>query len=248
MMKNEIKLARLLHYILGRRPDEFGLVPDDQGYIAVKELLKVLREEKWSQVRPAHLETLPYRLPQAGIEMDQMRIRASDRAHLPVTTPCRTVPKQLFTCIRRRAYTAVARNGLTPQHDPDRVVLFTDREMARRVGRRRDAEPLVVTVQTTVAQGAGIQFERYGETVYLAARLPADCCRLPAPPRPARAQRVEGDPQAVPPQREAGSFTLDWDRLTASSPPPKPSPKKSKKWRRERQRLRRLKQSARNST
>lgn len=242
--KSDIKLARLLHYILGRHPDEFGLVPDSEGYVPVKELVRILQEEQWPHVRPAYLESLPHRLPQAGIEMRAKHIRASRREHLPKATPCPTVPKELFTCIRRRAYTAVSRHGLTPQHHPDHVVLFAERAMALRVGRRRDAQPLVVTVQTTIAQGAGIQFQRLGETIYLAARLPAECCRLPAPPRPARTQQAPKEKPASPPASEAGSYTLDWDHLASGrTAPPQRSPKKSKQWRRERQRLRRMKRN-----
>ena len=248
-MKKDLKLARLLTYILGRRPDEFGLVPDDDGFVAVKEVIKVLQEEKWPHVRPAHLETLPYRLPGAGIEMADKRIRASQRENLPVIIPAGRVPKQLFTCIRRKGYQAVVANGLTPQIHPSRVVLFEDIDMAGRVGRRRDAEPLVVTVQTTVAQNAGVQFERFGETIYLTARMPADYCRLPAPPKPRRVLKTEKDmpPKASPPQ-SAGSYTVDWDHLGPNPQAPKPGSKKSKQWRRERQRLRRMKRNAGDST
>lgn len=243
-IKNDIKLARLLNYILGRRPDEFGLVPDTEGYIAIKELIKVLHEEKWGRVRPAHLETLPYRLPMAGIEMTPNRIRAGERDQLPQISACPAVPKQLFTGIRRKAYAATAQNGLTAQRYPERVVLFADLELARRVGRRRDADPLIVTVQTTVAQAAGVQFERFGQAVYLATGIPANCCRLPPPPKPKRARRAEGDTPKVLPSHPAGSYTLDWDHLTSTAPSAKPSPKKSKQWRRERKRLRRMKRIA----
>lgn len=243
-MKQDIKIARLLQYILGRRPDEFGLVPDARGYIALKEVIKVLNEERWPHVRPNHLETLPYRVPTAGIEIRENRIRASERGKLPVISACDAVPKQLYACIRRKAYTATAENGLAPQIYPDKVLLFVDRELARRVGRRRDAEPVLVTIQTTVAQQRGVQFERFGENVYLTARIPADCCRLPAPPKPVRSRKqVEEDQTATPPQ-PPGSYILEWDRLISNTTPPKAAGKKSKQWRRERQRLRRLKRSS----
>ena len=192
-------------------------------------------------MRIAHLESLPYRLPHAGIEMDQKLIRACNREHLPKVAPCRKVPKQLFTCIRRRAYMTVTRNGLAPQHHPGRVVLFDERELALRVGRRRDAQPLVVTVQTTVASNAGIQFERLGGSIYLAAHIPADCCRLPAPPRPARSPLAPKTAPAAPTPPEAGRYTLDWDQI--ASAPKRPS-KRSKRWRHERQQLRRMKRKA----
>ena len=43
--KDPKQLAKLLNYALGRDPDEFGLVPDESGFIKIKELLKALHEE-----------------------------------------------------------------------------------------------------------------------------------------------------------------------------------------------------------
>ena len=37
-------LEKLLRYILGLRPDEFGLHPDENGYVAVKPLLAALHD------------------------------------------------------------------------------------------------------------------------------------------------------------------------------------------------------------
>jgi putative RNA 2'-phosphotransferase len=34
----------MLSYVLGRRPDEFGLVPDADGFVRLKDLLKALHE------------------------------------------------------------------------------------------------------------------------------------------------------------------------------------------------------------
>jgi putative RNA 2'-phosphotransferase len=243
-MKNLSKLAKILQYILGRRPDEFGLLPDDQGYVRVKELIKVLHEEKWHQVRPGHLETLPLHVPQAGIEMDHNRIRVCARERLPALSEAPVVPKQLFAGIRRKAYEITLREGLRPQTHPASVLLFTDHELAMRVARRRDAEPVIVTVQTTVAQRAGIDFMRFGETIYLAALIPANCCRLPKRPKRAAVSRPAKDTHPPLPPPTPGSYSVDWDRLEKNAVPTKRSPRKSKDWRRERQRRRRMKQSS----
>ncbi|MBL0713019.1 MAG: hypothetical protein JJV98_04895 [Desulfosarcina sp.] len=247
-MKNPNKLAKFLHYILGRRPDEFGLVPDEQGYVAVKDLIKVLHEEKWHHVRPGHLETLPYCRPNAGIEMDQHRIRACERGNLPAFSDSTPPPKLLYSCIRRKAYLTVSRHGLVPQTHPDKVVLYADMALAQRVGRRRDATPIVVTVQTTVAQRAGILFMRFGQSIYLAASIPVNCCRLPTPPKPTRSERREKEVAPAKPPQPAGSYTVDWDRLENGGHLPKSTGKKSKQWRRERLRLRRMKQSPKDSS
>ena len=56
------QLARFIQYVLGHRPDEFGLVTDGRGFTPVADLLKVLQEEGWHQVRRNHLDTLSYHL------------------------------------------------------------------------------------------------------------------------------------------------------------------------------------------
>ena len=43
------QLAKLIDYILSRRPDEFGLVTDAHGFIKIKELLKAINEEETHQ-------------------------------------------------------------------------------------------------------------------------------------------------------------------------------------------------------
>ncbi len=241
-MKNANQLAKILQYILGRRPDEFGLLPDDRGYVRVKELIKVLHEEKWHQVHPGHLETLPLHVPKPGIEMDGNRIRACTRDRLPALSAAPVVPKQLFSGVRRKAYEVTQREGLVPQTHPTKVLLYADWELALRVARRRDAEPVIVTVQTTVAQRTGIDFMRFGETIYLADGIPAGCCRLPRRPKRAAAARSAREAQIPQPPPTPGSYMVDRGRLEQNAVPAKRSPRKSKNWRRERQRRRRMKQ------
>jgi len=43
-------------YVLGHRPDEFGLVPDAEGFVRLKDLLRALSEEPgWGYVRKSHI-------------------------------------------------------------------------------------------------------------------------------------------------------------------------------------------------
>jgi putative RNA 2'-phosphotransferase len=52
-------LSRLMIYILGYRPDEFGLVPDPGGYVRYKELLQAIHEEPgWGYVRQSHFNEI----------------------------------------------------------------------------------------------------------------------------------------------------------------------------------------------
>ncbi len=65
-------LAKLLSYILSRRPDEFGLVLDETGRLPVKELLWALaQEEGWGYVRRSHLEEVVNLVTPGAFELDK---------------------------------------------------------------------------------------------------------------------------------------------------------------------------------
>ena len=166
--KSPKRLAKLLDYILARRPDEFGLVTDKDGFIKVKDLLKALSEEEgWRHVTRAGLNEIQLTLPKAPIEMIDNRIRAVDRRNLPYAATDQTPPKLLFTAVRRRAYARVIEKGVSPSLYPD-VLLATERRMAERIGKRIDADPVLLTVNTHQAHQQQTFFKRYGADLFLA--------------------------------------------------------------------------------
>lgn len=82
--KSSKRLAKLLTYILGRQPDEFGLVLDNNGFVRIKELLKaVCEEDGWRHVRKRHLEEILISMSDPPIDIHKGRIRAIDRSRLP---------------------------------------------------------------------------------------------------------------------------------------------------------------------
>ena len=55
------QLAKIISYILGRNPAEFGLVPDSDGFVKIKEFLKALSEEEGLKyVRTSNINANPY--------------------------------------------------------------------------------------------------------------------------------------------------------------------------------------------
>ena len=108
------KLSKFLAYVLGRGPDEFGIVPDGDGFVRIKELLQALHEEQgWRHVRQAHLNEALIVPGKPVIEIDGSRIRALDRSRLPKADEPGDLPKLLYIAIRSRAYPAVLDKGLS---------------------------------------------------------------------------------------------------------------------------------------
>jgi len=207
-------LAKILAYVLGRRPDEFGLVPDPEGFVRIKDLLKALSEEPgWRHVRRGSINELRISFPQAPIECVDNLIRAVDRRYLRGPYPVREVPKLLYICVRQRAYPVVSRKGILAG-DRGWVVLAATRAMAKRMGKRIDASPVMLTVHTVHPTARSVIFLKAGETLYVARSIPPEC--LSGPPLP---KEREPDRKAAPKPlapKEPGSFYVDLTRSRQS--------------------------------
>ena len=242
--KRVAQLARFIQYMTGRRPDEFGLVTDDQGFLPVNEVLQVLHNEGWPHVRRNHLETLDFHLGKPTLEIRAHLLRARDRSRLVPLRETATLPKLLHVPVRRRAYESVLQHGIHPQGHTGKVVLFADPDLAQKVGQRRDPQPVIVTVNVQTARDHGGAFKQFGETIFLADQLPSACCRLPRPPKAVRPRETEQALAAVVP-KTPGSFILTLDPLEDKSPGKQPGARRqgSKEWKKERRQARRWKEN-----
>ncbi len=233
------RLSKLLSYILRHRPDEYGLVLDPEGYVSIKDLLQALHEEEgWSFVRRDHLQELALTSDRARFEMGDNRIRASYGHSLPVFIRYERVepPKILYHATRRRTYPVILVQGLKPmgrQH----VHLATTRELALRVGRRRDPDPVLMEIQALKAHHEGIPFYQANELIFLVDALapqylvgpPLYKIKMDKPPK----EKKEEEKVPLP-------FAPDDLGLRPFLPPP-PRRKKDKlpDWKRETRRWRR---------
>ncbi|MGD9211164.1 MAG: RNA 2'-phosphotransferase [Desulfobacteraceae bacterium] len=203
------RLGKFLTYVLGRHPDEFGLVPDSEGFVKVKELLKAVNEEPgWHHLRQNHLTELRISHTKAPIEIVDFKIRATDREQLPVPHKTTDFPKLLYTCIRTRAIVVVLEKGIFPRADPW-VVLSSEQTMALRIGKRIDKAPIVLTVNVQQTLQAQIEILAFGENLYLAPQIPVSCFTPPTLPK--EKQDKKEKPQITKPLSPStpGSFYLD---------------------------------------
>ncbi|MFZ3046973.1 MAG: RNA 2'-phosphotransferase [Desulfatirhabdiaceae bacterium] len=190
-MKHENKLAKLIAYILGRQPDEYGLVVNGNGFVKIKHLLQAIHEEPgFGYVRIFDIKALKSTL-NAPFEFDETFIRNIDREHLPKPSICAIPPKLLYTAVRRKAYAHVLDNGLTPFSFSD-IILTDTHKSAERFGKRIDPSPVVLTVQTRLSQDHGVEFFQIG-TIFMAKLVPPGC--FTGPPL-ARIAELEKQPES----------------------------------------------------
>jgi putative RNA 2'-phosphotransferase len=212
--KNKRRVANLtllMSYISGNRPDEFGLVPDKEGYIAIKEFLKTINEEPgMAYVRESHLREVLLNDRDGIFEIDEKKIRSTKRNFCMVNkeeylTPS---PKILFKGVKRKAYPYILKAGLSPG-SKEHIVMTTDRDLAVRIARRLDQEPVILEIRAKAAIENGITFYPFGESIYLADSVPVQFISGPPLPKelPPKKETIEKEREITP-----GSFILRADR------------------------------------
>jgi putative RNA 2'-phosphotransferase len=217
-------LARMLTYILSHRPDEFGLVLSDEGFVAIKQLLQALSAEPgWAFVRRHHLEQVAGLISPATFEIvgDRIRALAPGPAQLR-RPPGEPPPTLLYAAIPPKAHARVWEEGLKPPPDRELVLAATP-ELALKLGRRRAPDPILITIQAQAASRRRISFTGYGEGLYLAPALPRDLLQLPPLLQTPEKPKAE-KPQ--PPASTPGTFFPD---LTGMFQPPEKNHGKTKK-------------------
>jgi putative RNA 2'-phosphotransferase len=240
------KLAKFMEYVLCRRPDEFGLVLDADGFVKIKEFLKAVAEEEgFRYVRRAHLDEILLTVPDHAFEISDNLIRSKFRDRLPQRGYATNPPKLLYTCVRRKAYPHVHEKGIRPT-GYSQVILSASRGMAERIGRRVDHSAVLLTIQVQNSADQGVVFFQAGGNIFLADFIPAQCFTGPPLPKDKPVIKQPEAPEARQEQRPAGGYFIDLnDRLAATVPKSKRNPgpadlkpdgKRTKKHKRKRER------------
>jgi len=172
-------LGKLMAYILAYRPDEYGLLPDEEGFVSLKALRQAIGEEEgWGFVRESHLQEIALTDPKKRFEIRDGRIRATFKEAPALPGERVDPPKILYYSCRRRAYPVILKRGLLPEGYPW-VVLAESRELAERMGKRRDPQPLVLEVHAKRAS-AGTRHGPAGRSRAMKSACPK---RRPVPTR-----------------------------------------------------------------
>jgi putative RNA 2'-phosphotransferase len=236
------RLEKFIVYVLGRRPDEFGLVPEADGWVKLKDLLKAINEEDgWRHVRRPHLDEILLTQPAPEIEIHDHRVRARFRENLPAPQPVARPPKLLYTCVRRRSHPVVLEKGVTAA-EGEKVVLAIAPDLALKIGRRRDPHPVLLTVNVEKALTHGIALHRFGELIYLTDVIPCGCFTGPPLPKekPFAVKPAVEDEKAS--RHEAGTFVLNPSRFEPGSRKSDPGRKhREQDWKKDRRQQRKRK-------
>jgi putative RNA 2'-phosphotransferase len=168
------RLSKQIAVALRHKPWQFELELDAEGWAPVEQLLDALRDRReWREITRAELEALVAAQGKPRYELRGERIRALYGHSLPGKIEHAAVqpPAVLYHGTARRFLAQIMADGLRPMRR-QYVHLSPSVEIARLVGQRRDAEPVILRVDAAEAAAAGIAFYAGNGEVFLADYVP----------------------------------------------------------------------------
>ena len=171
-------LSKFLSLILRHRPQEFGLSPDDKGYVPFDDLLKaVQRTAGWKWVRRADVVSIVHGGEKKRFEIVGERIRALYGHSIPTKLDMEKVipPESLYHGTHERQAADAVRKGLVPRNR-QYVLLAPSPDEAIRIALRRMEHPALVIIHARRAHESGVTFYWGSDGSYLANRIPKEFC------------------------------------------------------------------------
>jgi len=176
-MKERIKISKFLSYILRHNPYQFKLKLDRYGFADLDEVLKILKK-KFPQIEKNELEELVYEDKQSRFQIKGNKIRARYGHSIDVKpfSNNKDIPQILYHGTSRKNLNSILKEGLKPQKRKF-VHLSLEIEEAKRVGKRKDLNPVILKIDVKKAKKEGVRFW-CEEKVVLATPIPPDCISI----------------------------------------------------------------------
>jgi len=171
---NYSELSKEISYALRHAPQEYGLTLDEQGWVMIEDLVNALKKrEGYGTLTVQDIADMIRTSEKKRHEVDGSRIRAlyghstQDRIIKDTARP----PDVLYHGTSHRFLQNILQQGLIPK-DRQYVHLSQDIETAISVGKRRDADPVILRIDTNAAWRDGIEFYCGNEMIWLADHIP----------------------------------------------------------------------------
>ncbi len=168
------KLSRFLALLLRHRPARFPVAMDAEGYVALDEILHILKglpNFRWAG--RADIEAVLALPGRRRFEIVGERIRALyGHTAIRLTYPPATPPAVLYHGTAPENLDTIWQEGLQPMQR-QYVHLATTPETARHIALRYTAEPVVLEIRAADAHAAGVVFYHPEDSIYLCETMPA---------------------------------------------------------------------------
>ncbi|MFF3243200.1 RNA 2'-phosphotransferase [Streptomyces sp. NPDC002870] len=173
-----VKVSKYLSKHLRHQPDRLGITLDENGWVAVDELMRAASAHGFRFTR-AELDHVVAVNDKQRFTIDGTRIRANQghTVEVDLDLPPAEPPEYLHHGTVARSLESIRAEGLRPMKR-HHVHLSADRETATRVGARR-GRPVVLSVHAGAMHRAGRLFHVSANGVWLTDAVPPEFLRFP---------------------------------------------------------------------
>jgi len=172
-----IVLSKFMSFVLRHKPQNFGLVPDQYGFVNVQDLLTVLKN-RYGNVQSSDIEAVVQNCPKKRFEIKGEKIRARYGHSIDVMLDREPFcpPDFLYHGTSPAMKDTILTEGIKPMRRKF-VHLSKTKEEAFQVGRRKSKNPIVFVVEAKEAYQRGVKFYDMG-VVVLTEAVPAEFIQL----------------------------------------------------------------------
>ncbi|SFK68399.1 putative RNA 2'-phosphotransferase [Halogranum rubrum] len=166
------RLSTFVSGALRHFPDDVGLSLDANGWVAYDALVDAVCQ-KYSWAERDHVDAVVATDPKGRFERREGAIRAAYGHSVDVTLDATDsmVPDRLYHGTARRTLDSISEEGLRPM-GRQQVHLSATVEDAREVGRRHDADPVVLVVDADALVRDGLDVDKRGHDTYTVDYVP----------------------------------------------------------------------------
>lgn len=183
MSLNYTHLSRTVSLALRHRPKLYSLTLDENGWVAVADLLNSLRKARpeWEDLAEADLVRMNEQASKRRFEIADGRIRAlyGHSYALQVRKKPTDPPKILYHGTTDRVLDVILEEGLKPMRR-QYVHFATDRQMVVEVASRKQGRVVVLEILAGDAYTTGVPFYHGADNVWLADFVPPEFIRVVA--------------------------------------------------------------------
>lgn len=172
---NYVKLSKNMSHALRHAPWEYKLTLDSKGFALIEQLLNALNESGTydKEITINDIEHIIEISDKKRFEIQKDKIRALYGHSIPShIAKKQIIPSDvLYHGTTHRAFQSIINEGLKPMNR-QYVHLSTDIDTAIQVGKRRDDNPIILTIDSLKAYKNGIKFYQGNDNIILADYIP----------------------------------------------------------------------------
>ncbi len=160
-----ITLSKFMSFVLRHKPQNFGLVPDQYGFVEIEDLLSVLKN-RYGDIQSSDVENVMQNCPKRRFEIKGEKIKARYGHSIDVMLDKEPSPPPdfLYHGTSPAMKVAILAEGIKPMRRKF-VHLSKTEEEAFQLGRRKSKNPIIFTVKAKEACQRGIKFYDMGVVV-----------------------------------------------------------------------------------